>query len=61
MVVRATRGAATDELLAALSAAFRSIVRREHVSARHRALVRVRARWPDLLKELRGPGRRPRQ
>jgi HEAT repeat protein len=54
--VRASGGQGVVELEGAIRAAFRSIVRREHVSARHVALVRLRSRWPDLLKELRGRG-----
>jgi HEAT repeat protein len=52
--IRRPDGGPSGELAAAIAAAFRSIVRRERVSARHATLVRIRARWPDVLKELRG-------
>jgi HEAT repeat protein len=55
--IRMAGGSGSGALERAIGAAFRSIVGREHVSARHVAFVRLRSRWPDLLKELRGPGR----
>jgi HEAT repeat protein len=52
--IQMSGGAGAAELNAAMGAAFRTIVRRERVSARHASLVRVRARWPELLKQLKG-------
>ncbi len=44
----------TVALAAALGAAFRAIVRRERIGARHASMARIRLRWPHLLPELRG-------
>ena len=52
--VHASDTPSTVALAAALGAAFRAIVRRERIGARHASMARIRLRWPNLLPELRG-------